>query len=110
MLLQRVLSFMHEYNPQLAEDKRRSVLRPPLVLPEGTMKTVFVNFTDLCIIMHRQPEQVMSFMLTKLGTSGSLDEENRLVIRGRFSPQSIEVLLQIYISEYIKLFINDCEQ
>lgn len=60
--------------------------------------------------MHRQPEQVMSFMLTKLGTSGSLDEENRLVIRGRFSPQSIEVLLQIYISEYIKLFINDCEQ
>ncbi|KAL2899758.1 Eukaryotic translation initiation factor 2 subunit beta [Bienertia sinuspersici] len=47
-LLRRVFSFLHAHNPQLAEDKRRTVLRPPLVLPEGTTKTVFVNFMDLC--------------------------------------------------------------
>jgi hypothetical protein len=26
----------------------RSVTRPPQVLKEGTMKTIFVNFVDLC--------------------------------------------------------------
>uniref|UniRef100_A0A803L3J5 Translation initiation factor IF2/IF5 domain-containing protein n=1 Tax=Chenopodium quinoa TaxID=63459 RepID=A0A803L3J5_CHEQI len=73
-LLQRVYSFLLEHNPQLAEDKRR---------------------------MHRQPEQLINFLLIKLGTSGSLDEDNRLIIRGRFAPKSLEDLLQRYINEYV---------
>ncbi|KAH0659855.1 hypothetical protein KY289_028603 [Solanum tuberosum] len=31
-----------------AGDRRRTVMRPPQVLREGTKKTVFVNFMDLC--------------------------------------------------------------
>ncbi|KAI3840324.1 hypothetical protein MKW92_008800, partial [Papaver armeniacum] len=29
-------------------DRRRTAVRPPQVLREGTKKTVFVNFMDLC--------------------------------------------------------------
>ncbi|XP_021723302.1 eukaryotic translation initiation factor 2 subunit beta-like isoform X2 [Chenopodium quinoa] len=100
-LLQRVYSFLLEHNPQLAEDKRRSVLRPPLIFSEGSTQTVFVNIMDLCKTMHRRPEQLVNFLLIKLGTSGSLDEENRLIIRGRFAPKSLEDLLQRYINEYV---------
>ncbi|KAL3826204.1 hypothetical protein ACJIZ3_022233 [Penstemon smallii] len=48
-------------------------MKPPQVFREGTKKTVFVNFMDLCTTMHRQPEHVMMFLLAEMGTSGSLD-------------------------------------
>ncbi|KNA11220.1 hypothetical protein SOVF_137190 [Spinacia oleracea] len=100
-LLQRVFSLLLENNPQRAEDKRRSVLRPPQILPEGTTRTVLVNIMDLCKTMHRQPEQLINFLLIGLGTSGTLDDENKLILRGRFAPKSLENLLQEYINENV---------
>lgn len=47
-LLGRVFHILRENNPELAGDRRRTVMRPPQVLREGTKKTVFVNFMDLC--------------------------------------------------------------
>lgn len=47
-LLGRVFNILRENNPELAGDRRRTVLMPPQVLREGTKKTVFVNFMDLC--------------------------------------------------------------
>ncbi|KAL7210292.1 hypothetical protein ACSBR1_031788 [Camellia fascicularis] len=47
-LLSRVFNILRENNPELAGDRRRTVMWPPQVLREGTKKTVFVNFMDLC--------------------------------------------------------------
>lgn len=57
------------------------------VLREGTKKTVFVNFTELCKVMHRQPDHVMGYLNAELGTSGSLDGQLRLIMKGRFTPK-----------------------
>ncbi|KAJ4704212.1 eukaryotic translation initiation factor 2 beta subunit [Melia azedarach] len=74
-------------------------MRLPQVLREGTKKTIFVNFTDLCKTMHRQPEYVMTFLLAEMGTSGSLDGQQRLVVKGRFSPKNFEGILRTYIND-----------
>ncbi|OAY65009.1 Eukaryotic translation initiation factor 2 subunit beta [Ananas comosus] len=91
----------------LAGDRRRTVMRPPQVLREGTKKTVFVNFMDLCKTMHRQPEHVMNFLLAEMGTSGSLDGQQRLVVKGRFAPKNFEGILRRYINEYV--ICNGCK-
>ncbi|XP_030547952.1 eukaryotic translation initiation factor 2 subunit beta [Rhodamnia argentea] len=100
-LLSRVFNILRENNPELAGDRRRTVMRPPQVLREGTKKTVFVNFMDLCKTMHRQPDHVMAFLLAELGTSGSLDGQQRLVVKGRFAPKNFEGILRRYINEYV---------
>ncbi|KAJ3693782.1 hypothetical protein LUZ60_009262 [Juncus effusus] len=100
-LLGRVFNILRENNPDLAGDRRRTVMRPPQVLREGTKKTVFVNFMDLCKTMHRQPEHVMTFLLAEMGTSGSLDGQQRLVVKGRFAPKNFEGILRRYITEYV---------
>ncbi|CAN8244236.1 unnamed protein product [Cochlearia groenlandica] len=100
-LLGRVFNILRENNPELAGDRRRTVMRPPQVLREGTKKTVFVNFMDLCKTMHRQPDHVMNFLLSELGTSGSLDGQQRLVVKGRFAPKNFESILRRYITEYV---------
>lgn len=100
-LLDRVFNILRENNPELAGEKRRTVMRPPQVLREGTKKTVFVNFMDLCKTMHRQPEHVMAFLLAELGTSGSLDGQQRLIVKGRFAPKNFEGILRRYVNEYV---------
>ncbi|KAM7257380.1 hypothetical protein ACFE04_013121 [Oxalis oulophora] len=100
-LLGRVFNILRENNPELAGDRRRTVMRPPQVLREGTKKTVFANFMDLCKSMHRQPDHVMAFLLAELGTNGSLDGHQRLVVKGRFAPKNFEGILRRYINEYV---------
>ena len=54
------------------------------VAREGTKKTVFTNFPELCRSMNRGQEHVMAFLLAELGTRcGPLDVTLRL--RGRCS-------------------------
>ncbi|KAJ4876477.1 Eukaryotic translation initiation factor 2 subunit beta [Raphanus sativus] len=125
-MLGRVFNILREHNPDLTGNRRRTVMRPPQVLREGTKKTVFVNFMDLCKTMHRQPDHVMAFLLSELGTSGSLDGQQRLVVKGRFAPKSFESNLRKYVNNYViclgckspntnltkenRLFFMRCEQ
>ncbi|KAL8263125.1 hypothetical protein R6Q59_024474 [Mikania micrantha] len=99
-LLSRVFNKLREDNPELAGERRRTIMRPPQVL-RGTKKTVFANFMDICKMLHRQQEHVMAFLLTELGTSGSLDEKQRLVVKGRFAPKNFEGILRRYANEYV---------
>eukprot|EP01116_Phalansterium_solitarium_P003575 TRINITY_DN14396_c0_g1_i1.p2 TRINITY_DN14396_c0_g1~~TRINITY_DN14396_c0_g1_i1.p2 ORF type:complete len:258 (+),score=110.89 TRINITY_DN14396_c0_g1_i1:122-895(+) len=88
----------------IARPEERTVykMKPPVVYREGTKKTVWVNFPEICKIMNRQPEHVMSYVLAEVGSTGSIDGSGRLVLRGRFQPKHIENLLRSYIGEYVK--------
>lgn len=100
-LLERVYGILSEKNPELSTVKKRILLRPPEVQREGTKKTVFANFMDLCKMMNRNSEHVQQFLLAELGTSGNLDGTNRLVLKGRFQPKAFEVTLRRYITDYV---------
>ncbi|KAF4801605.1 Eukaryotic translation initiation factor 2 subunit 2 [Turdus rufiventris] len=97
-LLNRVFNIMREKNPDMvAGEKRKFVMKPPQVVRVGTKKTSFVNFTDICKLLHRQPKHLLAFLLAELGTSGSIDGNNQLVIKGRFQQKQIENVLRRYI-------------
>ncbi|XP_074644551.1 eukaryotic translation initiation factor 2 subunit 2-like [Tubulanus polymorphus] len=101
-LLQRVFDIMREKNPDiLAGEKKRLVMKPPQVMRVGTRRTAFVNFTELCKMLHRQPKHLLAFLLAELGTSGSVDGNNQLIIKGRFQAKQIENVLRRYIKEYV---------
>ncbi|XP_052415685.1 eukaryotic translation initiation factor 2 subunit 2-like isoform X2 [Carassius gibelio] len=77
-LLNRVFNIMREKNPDMvAGEKRKFVMKPPQVVRVGTKKTSFVNFTDICKLLHRQPKHLLAFLLAELGTSttSSVDYE-----------------------------------
>lgn len=100
-LLGRIFGILRANNPELAGEKVKTILKPPQVLREGTKKTVFVNFTELCKTMHRQGEHVMGYLNAELGTSGSLDGQERLIMKGRFTPKVFEGVLRRYVNEYV---------
>jgi len=100
-LLDRVFGILRKFNPELTGEKRRTVMKPPQVLREGTKKTVFANFIELCKAMHRQPDHVLGYLMGELGTSGSLDGTQRLIVKGRFLPKAFEGVLRKYFNEYV---------
>lgn len=101
-LLLRVFNIMREKNPDMiAGEKRRFVMRPPQVLRVGTKKSSFANFLEICKMLHRQPKHLQAFLLAELGTSGSVDANNQLIIKGRFQQKQIENVLRRYIKEYV---------
>jgi len=100
-LMERVFALLREKNPQLAGQRKRHVMPPPQLVRVGTRKTMWANFNQIAQLMHRSPEHVMSFMLAELGTDGSIDGTQRLVLKGRFVPKQMESLLKKYIIEYV---------
>lgn len=101
-LIDHVFSIIRANNPELnAGEKKRFVLKPPTVLRVGTKKTSFANFLEICKLVHRQPKHMQAFLLAELGTSGSVDANNQLIIKGRFQQIQIENVLRRYIKEYV---------
>lgn len=49
----------------------------------------------------------MMFLLAEMGTSGSLDGQQRLVIKGRFAPKNFEAILRRYISKLSNFECDD---
>jgi len=102
-LLGRIMRTLHAQNPELSSvgGRKRYTIVPPSVHREGNKKTIFANVADICKRMHRQPEHVIAFLFAELGTTGSVDGEKRLVIKGRFQPKQLENVLRRYIVEYV---------
>nr|CAG4645018.1 EOG090X0AVX [Leptodora kindtii] len=101
-LLNRVFNIMREKNPEMvAGEKKKFTMRPPQVVRIGTKKTSFANFSEICKTLHRQPKHVLAFLLAELGTSGSVDGNNQLIIKGRFQQKQMENVLRRYVKEYV---------
>jgi len=101
-LLLRVFDIMRQKNPEMASGtKQKFVMRPPQVVRVGTKKSSFVNFMEICKMLHRPQKHLLDFLLSELGTSGSIDGNNQLIIKGRFQQKQIENVLRRYIKEYV---------
>jgi len=101
-LLKRVFDIMREKNPDMVAGERKKFnMKPPRVMRVGTKKSSFANFKEICKMLHRQPEHLLAFLLAELGTSGSIDGNDQLIIKGRFQQKQIENVLRSYIKEYV---------
>ena len=52
-------------------------------------------------MLHRQPKHLLAFLLAELGTSGSVDGNSQLIIKGRFQQKQMENVLRRYVKEYV---------
>jgi translation initiation factor 2 beta subunit (eIF-2beta)/eIF-5 len=53
-------------------------------------------FVLLSILQH-----LLAFLFAELGTSGAIDGNNQLIMKGRFQQKHIENVLRRYIKEYV---------
>lgn len=96
-LLARVFAQIQANNPELISDqKRRLVMAPPCMARVGTKKTQFTNFNAICRSLNRKPDHLSAYMFAELGTTGSLDANGALLIKGKYQSKHIEPVLRNY--------------
>ncbi|KAK0424245.1 hypothetical protein QR680_008572 [Steinernema hermaphroditum] len=101
-LLDLVFGIMREKNPELAAgEKKKFVMKPPQIARAGSKKTAFANFAEICRLLKRQPKHVLQFLMAELGTTGSIDGNSCLIVKGRFQQKHFESVLRKYIKEYV---------
>ncbi|KAH7696978.1 hypothetical protein AAVH_35944, partial [Aphelenchoides avenae] len=101
-LLDMVFDIMREKNPELAGgEKKKFIIKPPQVARAGSKKTAFANFSEICRGLKRTPKHVLQFLLAELGTTGSIDGNQCLIVKGRFQQKHFESVLRKYIKEYV---------
>jgi len=98
LLLGRFYKQLELRNPDHATSGSRSYkIPPPQCLREGNKKTIFANIVEISKRMKRTEEHLSSYLFAELGTTGSVDGNRRLVIKGRFQQKQIENVLRKYI-------------
>lgn len=102
-LLSRFFTILKKNNPELAGDRSgpKFKIPPPVCQREGSKKTLFANVQDIALVLQRNPEHLIQYLFAELGTSGSIDGEKRLVLKGKFQPKQMESVLRRYIIEYV---------
>lgn len=101
-LLSRFFSILRQNNPELAGDRSgpKFKIPPPVCLRDGK-KTIFANIEDISEKLQRSTEHLIQYLFAELGTSGSVDGQKRLVIKGKFQSKQMESVLRRYIMEYV---------
>jgi translation initiation factor 2 subunit 2 len=100
VMISHIMGILHAQNPNLIE-KKHCRMKPPQLTQVGTKKTLWVIFQEICTIMQRSLQHVFQFFMAKLGTEGSIDGNQQLVIRGKYVPKYIKSLLRKYIVSYV---------
>lgn len=102
LLLDRFFHQLSQKNPDHALSGAKSYkIPPPQCMREGNKKTIFANIAEICKRMKRTEEHVTAYLFAELGTSGSVADGRRLVIKGRFQQKQLENVLRKYIIEYV---------
>lgn len=101
-LIHMIFDIIKEKNPELTgNEKKKFLMKPPQIARAGSKKTAFANFAEICRLLKREPKHVYRFIIAELGTNGSVDGNNCLIIKGRFQQKHFESVLRKYIKEYV---------
>ena len=101
-MLQRAKRLARERDPDpnMPGESLISVVAPKLQ-KDGPRKTVFTNFHDVCVSMARTEEGVMDFLMKELSTTGNLDSNQCLILKGSYKDANIEKALRKYVDEFV---------
>ena len=78
---------------------QRSIPAP--ILAKTSKKLCITNFRDLCLSIFRLEHSLGAYISTELGTSYSINNENQLIITGKYNQIQIEIIIKNYIRKYV---------
>lgn len=105
-MLSRIYTTIAIKNPTLIRPEDAKIhMKPVKAGRVGTSKTAFINFLEECRVMNRDPEHVSRFFAAETASKVSINEENHLMLRGRYSIEHIETILIRYINDYVKCLV-----
>ncbi|SEL71309.1 translation initiation factor 2 subunit beta (aeIF-2b) [Haloferax larsenii] len=87
--------------PDTAERGDRFSVPDPVVRQEGNV-TVYENFADTHDTLAREPNHVLKFLQTEMGTSAQIDAAGRARLTGSFKQRRVADALDEYVESFVR--------
>lgn len=86
--------------PDATTGESRFEVPTPSVRQEGS-ETVVENYPDVVDRLARDPDHVLRYLQTELGTAASIDEKGRARLTGSFKRERLEAAVEEYTRTYV---------
>jgi translation initiation factor 2 subunit 2 len=90
-----------EETPDIEDGADRFQVPDPEVRPEGNV-TVYENFDETADRLGREPQGVLKFLQSELGTSARIDESGRARLTGDFKQRRVADAIDAYVDAYVR--------
>jgi translation initiation factor 2 subunit 2 len=90
-----------EDTPDIEDGADRFTVPDPDVRPEGNV-TVYENFQETVDKLDRDPQHVLKFIQSELGTSARIDESGRARLTGDFKQRRVADALDAYVEAFVR--------
>ncbi|MFB6160624.1 MAG: translation initiation factor IF-2 subunit beta [Haloferacaceae archaeon] len=90
-----------EQTPDISEGGDRFEVPTPEVRTEGNV-TVYENFQATVDRLDRDPDHVVKFLQTELGTSAQIDEKGRARFTGDFKQSRVADAIDAYVDDFVR--------
>lgn len=90
--------FFQECQPK---QQQKHKIPPPKVTRSGAKKTAWENCAHVAKYLNRDRQHLADFLFSELGTNGSFDAEQNLLIKGRYVQKHIMKVIKSYIKQYV---------
>jgi translation initiation factor 2 subunit 2 len=88
-------------SPDIEGGADRFEVPDPNVRPEGNV-TVYENFRETVDRLDRDPQQVLKFIQSELGTSARIDESGRARLTGDFKQRRVADAVDSYVETFVR--------
>ncbi|WP_276272295.1 translation initiation factor IF-2 subunit beta [Haloarcula litorea] len=86
--------------PEFTGSSERFEVPDVEVRQEGNTSVV-ENFQSLCDRLDRDPDHVLQFLQTEMGTSAHIDESGRARLTGSFGADRLDEAIDDYVEEFV---------
>merc|ERR1712080_302700 len=94
VLLEKAMVQLHREHGNIEKKITLNVKREP------NSKTS-INFSDLAESVNRDPQHLMKFLFHELSTTGSLNKDGKLFLKGVFLQSQIQELFRVYLDNFV---------
>ncbi|MDZ7702695.1 MAG: translation initiation factor IF-2 subunit beta [Halobacteriales archaeon] len=95
------LSRALEQTPDFEGGGSRADLPTPEARQEGNV-TVYENYRDTVDRLDREPEDLLGFLQSELGTSAQIDERGRARLTGSFDARRLADAIEAYADAFVR--------
>jgi translation initiation factor 2 subunit 2 len=83
---------------EILEHKRFEVPKPRSFVTG--MRTILINFKEICDALNREPHHVLKFLSGEMATAATM-QGSRAVFQGKFDQDTLGRLIERYVKEFV---------
>ncbi|XP_029161626.1 eukaryotic translation initiation factor 2 subunit beta-like [Nylanderia fulva] len=97
-LLKRAMEILNKNKKDSFQDSK---MKLPLEVKRESSTKTSMNLVEISKLLKRDEDHLMKFILNELSTTGSINQEGKLLMKGLFLKAQVQDVLRMYVEHFV---------